>query len=54
MGICVGCVREVGKDRCGDRQPLSGGAIYSGVLAVRLLGRLGVGEVCGRAWWGDG
>ena len=47
MGIYVGCGREIGKDSCGDRQPLSGGAPYSGVVAVRLLGRLGVGKFCG-------
>ena len=47
MIILVGCGREVGKDRCGDRQLLSGGAPYSGVVAVRFLVRLGVGKVCG-------
>ena len=47
MDICVGFGIEVGKDRCGDRQPLSGGAPYSGVMAVRILGRMGVGKVCG-------
>ena len=47
MGIFVWCGREVDKDRCGDRQPLSGGAPYSGVVAVHLLGRLGVGKFYG-------
>ena len=44
MGICVGYGIEVVKDRFGDRQPLSGGAPYSGFLAVCLLGRLDVGN----------
>ena len=47
MDIYVGCGREVGNNRCGDRQQLSGGSPYSGVVAVRLLGRLGVGKFCG-------
>ena len=47
MIILVGCGRDVGKETCGDRQPLSGGASYSGVVAVRFLVRVGVGKVCG-------
>ena len=47
MGIFVWCGREVDKDRCGDKQPLSGGAPYYRVLAVRFLGSLGVGKVSG-------